>query len=79
MGSAFIVVSDGKTGFFTGLSLILATGAQNALGLRQGLRREYVFWLCIFCSISDAVLGYALTRDLNPVAPGPVIDASRST
>lgn len=39
-----------------GFSLILAIGAQNAYILKQGLRREYVFWLCLICSISDAIL-----------------------
>jgi L-lysine exporter family protein LysE/ArgO len=44
------------TGFATGLSLILAIGAQNAFVLRQGLLRAHVFWLCLLCATSDAVL-----------------------
>lgn len=44
------------TGFATGFSLILAIGAQNAFVLRQGLRREHVFWVCLVCALSDAVL-----------------------
>ncbi len=44
------------TGFGTGFSLILAIGAQNAFVLRQGLRREHVFWVCLVCALSDAVL-----------------------
>lgn len=44
------------TGYGTALSLILAIGAQNAFVLRQGLRREHVFWVCLFCAVSDAVL-----------------------
>lgn len=44
------------TGFFTGLSLILAIGAQNAFVLRQGLLRSHVFPLVLFCATSDAVL-----------------------
>ncbi|MDK3074921.1 LysE/ArgO family amino acid transporter [Sedimentitalea sp. JM2-8] len=43
-------------GFFLGLSLILAIGAQNAFVLRQGLRREHVFWVSLTCALSDAVL-----------------------
>jgi L-lysine exporter family protein LysE/ArgO len=43
-------------GFSLGLSLILAIGAQNAFVLRQGLRREHVFWVCLLCALSDAVL-----------------------
>ena len=43
-------------GFGTSLSLIMAIGAQNAFVLRQGLRRQHVFWVCLFCALSDAVL-----------------------
>lgn len=43
-------------GFGLGLSLILAIGAQNAFVLRQGLRREHVFWVCLLCALSDALL-----------------------
>jgi len=44
------------TGMATGLSLIVAIGAQNAFVLRQGLRNEYVFAVALVCSLSDAVL-----------------------
>jgi L-lysine exporter family protein LysE/ArgO len=44
------------TGFGTGFSLILAIGAQNAFVLRQGLSRSHVFWVCLVCALSDAVL-----------------------
>lgn len=43
-------------GFRLGLGLILAIGAQNAMVLRQGLRREHVFATCLFCALSDALL-----------------------
>ncbi|WP_170390967.1 LysE/ArgO family amino acid transporter [Ruegeria arenilitoris] len=43
-------------GFALGFSLILAIGAQNAFVLRQGLRREHVFVLCLTCAVSDAFL-----------------------
>ena len=43
-------------GFLLGASLIVAIGAQNAFVLRQGLRREHVFWVCLICALSDAVL-----------------------
>ncbi|MEO0764882.1 MAG: LysE/ArgO family amino acid transporter [Pseudomonadota bacterium] len=43
-------------GFFLSLSLIVAIGAQNAFVLRQGLRRAHVFWVCLACALSDAVL-----------------------
>lgn len=44
------------TGMLTGLSLIVAIGAQNAYVLRQGLRGEHVLAVCMTCAISDAVL-----------------------
>ena len=44
------------TGFFTGLSLIIAIGAQNAFVLRQGLRREHVGSVVLFCALADALL-----------------------
>lgn len=50
------MIGAGLTGFFTGFSLILAIGAQNAFVLRQGLLRQHVFALVLFCSLSDAVL-----------------------
>ncbi|AQS42232.1 MAG: Lysine exporter protein (LYSE/YGGA) [Candidatus Tokpelaia hoelldobleri] len=43
-------------GFFLGLSLIAAIGAQNAFVLRQGLLRQYVAVVCFVCALSDAVL-----------------------
>ena len=43
-------------GFFTGLSLIIAIGAQNAYVLRLGLMRHHVFAVVLFCAVSDAVL-----------------------
>jgi L-lysine exporter family protein LysE/ArgO len=43
-------------GFFTGLSLIIAIGAQNAFVIRQGLTRQHVFKVVLLCSLSDALL-----------------------
>ena len=43
-------------GFFTGLSLILAVGAQNIFVIEQGLKKQYVFLVCIICSLSDFFL-----------------------
>ena len=43
-------------GFALSLTLILAIGAQNAFVLRQGLRREHLFWVCLTCAVSDAIL-----------------------
>ena len=43
-------------GFFTGLSLILALGAQNIFVIEQGLKKQYIFLVCLICSISDLLL-----------------------
>ena len=43
-------------GFFTGLSLILAIGAQNIFVIEQGLKKQYIFLVCIICSSSDFLL-----------------------
>ena len=43
-------------GFFTGLSLILALGAQNIFVIEQGLKKQYVFLICFICSLSDLIL-----------------------
>lgn len=44
------------TGFFLGLSLIVAIGAQNAFVLRQGIIRQHIFYVALFCSIADSLL-----------------------
>ena len=44
------------SGLLLGFSLILAIGAQNAFVLKQGLLKQYVFWVCLVCALSDAVL-----------------------
>ncbi len=43
-------------GLLTGLSLIIAIGAQNAYVLRQGLLRSYVLPVVLVCAISDLLL-----------------------
>ena len=43
-------------GFFTGLSLILAIGAQNIFVIEQGLKKQHVFLVCLICSFSDLLL-----------------------
>ena len=43
-------------GFLTGLSLILAIGAQNIFVIEQGLKKQYIFLVCLICSISDFIL-----------------------
>ena len=60
-------------GFFTGLSLILAIGAQNIFVIEQGLKKQHVFLVCFVCSISDLILiflgiflFYYFTQYFNP-------------
>jgi len=43
-------------GFFTGLSLIFAIGAQNIFVIEQGLKKQFVFIVCFICAISDFIL-----------------------
>ena len=43
-------------GFITGLSLILAIGAQNIFVIEQGLKKNNVFIVCLLCSLFDAFL-----------------------
>ena len=60
------------TGLLTGLSLIVAIGAQNAFVLRQGLRGEHVFAVALTCSLSDGALialGVTSFRQIAVAAP----------
>lgn len=43
-------------GFLASLALIAVIGAQNALVLRQGIRREHVLAVAAVCTVSDVVL-----------------------
>ena len=43
-------------GFVTGLSLILAIGAQNIFVIEQGLKKQHIFLVCLVCSLSDLIL-----------------------
>ena len=54
-------------GFLTGLSLIVAIGAQNAFVIRQGLLRSHVLLVVAVCSISDALLIFLGTSGLGTV------------
>lgn len=51
-------------GFLTGLSLIIAIGAQNAFVIRQGLLRQHVLLVVAICAISDAALIFLGTGGL---------------
>lgn len=69
------MITPALTGFATAFALILAIGAQNAFVLRQGLLRAHVFWLCLLCAVSDAllitagVLGFGVVVQLYPMLP----------
>ncbi|QHQ34701.1 LysE/ArgO family amino acid transporter [Algicella marina] len=69
------MLNAASTGFATGFVLILAIGAQNAFVLRQGLRRAHVFWVCLTCATSDAILiaagvsGFGAIADSTPWLP----------
>lgn len=45
-------------GFGSGLSLIVAIGAQNAFVLQQGIRREHVLPVVLICGLTDALLEF---------------------
>ena len=50
------MISAMLTGFFLGFSLILAIGPQNAFVLRQGILSEHIFYVALFCALSDSLL-----------------------
>ena len=54
--SASLVFPVFLQGLLLSLGLIVAIGAQNAFVLRQGLRREHVASVVLFCALADAVL-----------------------
>jgi L-lysine exporter family protein LysE/ArgO len=43
-------------GLIIGLILIVAIGPQNLFVIQQGLKKSYIFTVCIICSLSDAIL-----------------------
>ena len=61
------------SGLVTGLSLIVAIGAQNAFVLRQGLRRSHVLLVVAVCAVSDLALILAGVAGIGTIverAPG---------
>lgn len=55
-------------GLLIGFSLILAIGPQNAFVLRQGLRDEHIFLVCLSCAVSDAILIMVGTTGFQEIA-----------
>ncbi len=64
-----------STGFLTAFALILAIGAQNAFVLKQGIMRSHIFWVCLICAVSDAILisagvaGFGVIVEMYPSLP----------
>jgi L-lysine exporter family protein LysE/ArgO len=56
MSATVPALAAATQGFALGGSLIVAIGAQNAFVLRQGLRREHVLPVVVFCVVADAAL-----------------------
>ena len=54
-------------GFLTGLSLIVAIGAQNAFVIRQGLLRSHILLVISVCALSDALLIVVGTSGLGAI------------
>ncbi|MGF7052418.1 L-lysine exporter family protein LysE/ArgO [Bosea sp. OAE752] len=60
-------------GFALSAGLIIAIGAQNMFVLRQGLKREHVLPIVLFCAAADAVLivaGVSGLGSMLAVVPG---------
>jgi L-lysine exporter family protein LysE/ArgO len=51
-----VVIISAFSGLASGLSLIVAIGAQNAFVLRQGILRSHVLLVVAVCAVSDLVL-----------------------
>ena len=51
-----MINADLIQGLIIGLTLIIAIGPQNLFVIQQGLKKSYVFTVCLICSISDAIL-----------------------
>ena len=64
-------------GFALSFSLILAIGAQNAFVLRQGLMRQHIGALVLFCALSDAVLIIVGVAGLAPLLAQWLISVER--
>jgi L-lysine exporter family protein LysE/ArgO len=73
------VLDAAAAGLLTGLTLIVAIGAQNAFVLRQGLAREHVLPVVLICALSDLVLIVAGVAGIGTVIrqAGWVIDVIR--
>jgi len=68
-------ILDFIQGLVIGLTLIIAIGPQNLFVIQQGLKKSYVFIVCLICSISDTLLiiiGIVLSSYLTKLSPNLV-------
>ncbi len=49
-------INDLFQGFIIGSTLIIAIGPQNLFVISQGLKKQFVFIVVLFCSLSDSLL-----------------------
>ena len=49
-------INDFIQGLIIGLTLIIAIGPQNLFIINQGLKKSYVLFIVLFCSLSDSIL-----------------------
>lgn len=56
LAASSLALSVSLQGLALSFGLIVAIGAQNAFVLRQGLRREHVGSVVLFCAMADALL-----------------------
>jgi L-lysine exporter family protein LysE/ArgO len=73
------MLDSASAGLLTGLTLIVAIGAQNAFVLRQGLAREHVAPVVAICALSDLVLIVAGVAGIGTIVEqaGWVVDVIR--
>jgi len=73
------VLDSAAAGLLTGLSLIIAIGAQNAFVLRQGLARQHVLPVVAICAVSDLALIVAGVAGIGTIVEqaGWLVDAIR--
>ena len=58
-------------GLIIGFTLIIAIGPQNLFVIRQGLKKSYIFVVCLICSLSDSILiiiGIVLSSYLSEIS-----------
>ena len=70
-----MIFLDFIQGLIIGLTLIIAIGPQNLFVIQQGLKKSFVFVVCLICSISDTLLiiiGIILSSYLTDLSPNLV-------